>query len=252
MISKEAAGAIPLPTMADEDGSASTEPISSANKEKLSFIAFYAKSLELYEIMNDILLGIYKNQTPPDRPQDLQQYYFKSFYEGQLAVFKLDYALTAWSQSLPAYFSSQSNSSENRIINRQSVVLRLRYNNSILFPKTHQLKTGRYLHVRMVLLRPILSKYSDLYTRAPSISSEDSLPQRFALQCSIICVKSAQDVINMVHTHLPHDDSIGLLPSWWYNILCKSLCPYVSHWRSDLKDDRCLHGSHSFNSGISS
>lgn len=221
MISKEAAGAIPLHTMADEDAPVSTEPISSPDKEKLSLLAFYAKSLELYEIMHDILLGIYKNQIPPDRPEDLQSYYFKSFYEGQLAVFKLDHALTSWSQSLPAYFSSQSNSSENRIINRQSVVLRLRYNNSMLCPMIHRLRVSRYLHVRMVLLRPILSKYSDLYTRAPSISSDDSLPQRFALQCSIVCVKSAQDVINMVHTHIPHDGSIGLLPAWWYNILCK-------------------------------
>lgn len=127
MISKEAAGDVPLPTMADGDNSDLAEPPSSSNKG-LSFFAFYAKSLELYEIMNDILLSsVYKNQTPPDRPEDLQKYYSKSFYEGQLTVLQLEYALTSWSQSLPEYFSSQLNSSENYIINRQSVVLRLRY-----------------------------------------------------------------------------------------------------------------------------
>lgn len=127
MISKEAAGDVPLPTMADEDNSDFAEPASSSNREGLSFFAFYAKSLELYEIMNDILLSVYKDQTPPDRPEDLQKYYSKSFYEGQLTVFQLDYALTSWSQSLPEYFSNQSDPSENYIINRQSVVLRLRY-----------------------------------------------------------------------------------------------------------------------------
>ncbi|RDH29672.1 fungal-specific transcription factor domain-domain-containing protein [Aspergillus welwitschiae] len=213
MISKEAAGAVPLPTMVDEEvppGLLDAEShFQDGETERPSFMTFYAKCLELYEILNDILLSLYSNSnTPPDRPEDHHNYYFRSFHEGQVTVTQLDYALTLWSQSLPKVFRCQSTPlPANDVISRQRIVLRL-----------------RLLHIRMVLLRPILSKYCDLYNQSTITyhPSEDSLPQRFALQCSIVCVKSAQDLIDMTYTNLAMDNStntIGLLPAWWYNIL---------------------------------
>ncbi|GLA21419.1 hypothetical protein AnigIFM62618_010730 [Aspergillus niger] len=213
MISKEAAGAVPLPTMVDEEvppGFLDAEShFQDGEIERPSFMTFYAKCLELYEILNDILLSLYSNSnTPADRPEDHHNYYFRSFHEGQVTVTQLDYALTVWSQSLPKVFRCQSTPlPANDIISRQRIVLRL-----------------RLLHIRMVLLRPILSKYCDLYNQSNITyhPSEDSLPQRFALQCSIVCVKSAQDLIDMTYTNLAMDNStntIGLLPAWWYNIL---------------------------------
>ncbi|PYH76971.1 hypothetical protein BO82DRAFT_345884 [Aspergillus uvarum CBS 121591] len=204
MISKDAAGAVALPTMVDEEvPQVLTESRPQGEIEMPSFITFYAKCLELYEILNDILLSLYLNSSPPEKSDDHHNYFFRSFHEGQVTVFQLDYALSVWSQSLPAIFRSQATPlPANHVISRQKVVLRL-----------------RLLHVRMVLLRPILSKYCDLSNRSSLTSSEDSLPQRFALQCSIICVRSAQDLIDMTYTNLTTDNTIGLLPAWWYNIL---------------------------------
>ncbi|OGM40720.1 hypothetical protein ABOM_011034 [Aspergillus bombycis] len=166
MISKEAAGAVALPTMVDEEVPPSlAESHTQGGTERPSFITFYAKCLELYEILNDILLSLYLNSDPPDRPGDHHTYYFQSFHEGQVTVFRLDHALTVWSQSLPSVFRSQFTP----------------------LPANHVI--------------------------------EDSLPQRFALQCSIVCVKSAQDLIDMTYTNLPPANTIGLLPAWWYNIL---------------------------------
>lgn len=84
----------------------------------------------------------------------------------------------------------------------------------------------RFLHVRMLLFRPILSRYCtsrEIGVSDPLISFRDSFPRRVALQCSIICVKVAQEVIGLIHGNLPADGSSGPLPAWWYNILCEYL-----------------------------
>lgn len=84
----------------------------------------------------------------------------------------------------------------------------------------------------MLLFRPILSKYCtarDITAPDPLISLIDSFPHRVALQCSVICVKVAQEVIDLIHDHIPTDGSSGPLPAWWYNILCKYLT--MLHYR---------------------
>jgi hypothetical protein len=75
----------------------------------------------------------------------------------------------------------------------------------------------------MLLFRPILSKYCTAREIAsdPLISLHDSFPQRVALQCSVICVKVAQEVIGLIHSNIPADGTSGPLPAWWYNILCE-------------------------------
>ncbi|KAJ5306304.1 hypothetical protein N7508_005319 [Penicillium antarcticum] len=199
MISKEAAKAVPLPVVVDEH----RLQVPLEQTEESLFLKFYTKSLELYEILNDILLSLYKSPTPPSKPENSHNSYFNSFDDGQVAVFRLDHALSTWSLDLPPHLRTSSPlSSRDPISDRQSIVLRL-----------------RFLHVRMVLLRPILSKYCDLFTRERLIVSDDSLPQRFAVQCSILCVRSAQDLVDMVYNNFPPNGKIGKLPSWWYNIL---------------------------------
>lgn len=48
----------------------------------------------------------------------------------------------------------------------------------------------------------------------------DSFPHRVALQCSIICVKAAQESIELIYNNVPADGTGGPLPAWWYNVLC--------------------------------
>lgn len=78
----------------------------------------------------------------------------------------------------------------------------------------------------MLLFRPILSKYSSMRdnpTVLSPISINDSFPHRVALQCSIICVRVAQESIELIYNNVPADGTGGPLPAWWYNILCESL-----------------------------
>lgn len=76
----------------------------------------------------------------------------------------------------------------------------------------------------MLLFRPILSKYCalrDNSTTKPLISIEESFPHRVALQCSILCVRAAQESIELIYKNIPDNETGGPLPAWWYNILCE-------------------------------
>ncbi|KAF7182366.1 hypothetical protein CNMCM7691_001846 [Aspergillus felis] len=207
MISKASCGSVPLPATVDEEyipaalGGEVRQPA-----DRPSVMAFYAKSLKLYEILNDILLSLYK-PVPEENPEDIYDFYFnKGPDEGERTIFELDRALTKWTQSLPPHLRGETSSKpEDAVFYHQSVVLR-----------------ARFLHVRMLLFRPILSKYCtarEITPHDPLISVNDSFPQRVAQQCSIICVKVAQEVIELIHSNTPADGSAGPLPAWWYNIL---------------------------------
>ncbi|KAL5051329.1 hypothetical protein BDW71DRAFT_214261 [Aspergillus fruticulosus] len=206
MISKASCGSVPLPATVDEEyiASASGSGVEQPANQP-SIMAFYAKSLELYDILNDILLSLYKPAVE-ENPDDVYDLYFnRDTSEDELTIFQLDRALTRWARSLPAHLRGEPVSGSNGIIfYRQSVVLR-----------------ARFLHIRMLLFRPILSKYCmarDLPSD-PLISLTDSFPQRVALQCSIICVNVAREVIELIHANIPSDGTSGPLPAWWYNIL---------------------------------
>ncbi|KAL4746492.1 hypothetical protein BDW72DRAFT_210376 [Aspergillus terricola var. indicus] len=224
MISKASCGSVPLPATIDEEyiasasGSGVEQPA-----DQPSVMAFYAKSLELYDILNDILLSLYKPVVEESSDDVYDLYFNRDTSEDELTIFQLDRALTRWTRSLPAHLRGEPVSGSNGIIfYRQSVVLR-----------------ARFLHVRMLLFRPILSKYCiarDLPSD-PLISLTDSFPQRVALQCSTICVNVAREVIELIHTNIPCDGTSGPLPAWWYNILyvytaatvlvASRLCPSV-------------------------
>ncbi|GLA09489.1 hypothetical protein AnigIFM60653_011818 [Aspergillus niger] len=200
MISKASCGSVPLPATVDEEyipavsGSEVTQPA-----DRPSVMAFYAKSLELYEILNDILLSLY-SPTTDESPEDIYDYYFnKEANQGERTIFELDRALTKWSRSLPSHLRGESHLGGGyTVFYHQSVVLRARY------------CTSREIGVV-----------------DPLISLQDSFPQRVALQCSTICVKVAQEVIGLIHSNLPADGSSGPLPAWWYNILSGRLCSAI-------------------------
>ncbi|KAL4899620.1 hypothetical protein BDW74DRAFT_189000 [Aspergillus multicolor] len=205
MITKASARSVPLPVTVDEEyiaSSSDTQMTQPANQP--SIMSFYAKSLELYEILNDILLSLYK--PTPDEPDDVYGFIFtKDNNEHALTIFELDRALNKWSRSLPPHLRGEPAAGSNAsIFYRQSVVLR-----------------ARFLHVRMLLFRPILSKYCTSRDTAtdPLIALTDSFPQRVALQCSIICVNVAREIIDLIYGNIPSDGTSGPLPAWWYNIL---------------------------------
>jgi hypothetical protein len=78
----------------------------------------------------------------------------------------------------------------------------------------------RFLHTRILLYRPILSRLiSSVDGDASSMvfPLKNTLLQRMAFQCAILCVPSAQAAIENIRSQLPEDPGLmGPLPAWWY------------------------------------
>lgn len=80
----------------------------------------------------------------------------------------------------------------------------------------------RFLHVKLLSLRPILSAFitSDVSDLESSSHFGSTLRHRVALQCSVVCVKVAQETIDLAYSNLPDSPGAnGNLPAWWYNVL---------------------------------
>lgn len=80
----------------------------------------------------------------------------------------------------------------------------------------------RHLHVRLLLLRPVLSSFvtSDYCDGGPSTSLSSMLSRRIFLQCAVVCVKVAQEAIDTVHKRQSaYVGDMGNLSAWWYNVL---------------------------------
>lgn len=127
MISRQSGQAVPLPAAIDEEdvsqssGSQRAQPSS----DRPSMMAFYAKSLELYEIMNDVLLILYG--PVPEDSHGIHDFYFNSeTREGEPTTFDLDRALTKWCRNLPSHLRDPSEVSGDIVFTRQAIVLRAR------------------------------------------------------------------------------------------------------------------------------
>jgi hypothetical protein len=128
MITKASSGAVPLPVAVDEEF-ISSDSTSEASQppNRPSMMAFFAKSLELYDIMNDVLLSLYKQSTD-DTGENIHDLCFNNVVsEGEQTIFELDRFLARWSRSLPEHLrGGSSETSTNPIFCRQSIVLRAR------------------------------------------------------------------------------------------------------------------------------
>jgi len=85
------------------------------------------------------------------------------------------------------------------------------------------LTRNRFLHARILLFRPILSRFClpQETPTDPGTALDESLPQRMALQCSALCLRAAHDAIDLIYANLVVNGALGPLPAWWYCVLCE-------------------------------
>lgn len=80
----------------------------------------------------------------------------------------------------------------------------------------------RYLHVRILLYRPVLSRFiaAQNSPQHEFALTRTTLSWQLAFRCSLLCVESAQHAITAIGGSLPATTAItGSLPAWWYNVL---------------------------------
>lgn len=133
IVSKGSCGAVPLPIPVDEEYIRSTvtsDVLQPADRP--SMLVFFVKSLELYDILNDILLSLYK-PSAESLVEDVQDFFHlhQGSSDGERTIFELDRALTRWSRSLPPHLRRSTESPNSGPLEfmfcRQANVLKARF-----------------------------------------------------------------------------------------------------------------------------
>ena len=109
---------VPLPSMIDDEfldsqaESAATRP-----DGRPTILAFFIKSLELYDIVNDILLELYQGSADTTSKET----------HHLVAVLQFDDRLLAWLKSLPAHLQYENHDPKEALVyERSRIVLRAR------------------------------------------------------------------------------------------------------------------------------
>ncbi|WXC46599.1 hypothetical protein QX201_006312 [Fusarium graminearum] len=117
-------------------------------------------------------------------------------------VVQLDRCISRWESRLPKHLRwDLLESNTDKIAQRQAVILRM-----------------RFLHARILLLRPILSRFCLSPFPSERPQAEDNLQARVIQQSAMFCVTTAQNMINTLVAHRSMDSTVGLLPAWWYRV----------------------------------
>ena len=183
MISAELASSVPLPAIAEGD---TQIPDDSTD------VAFFVKSAELYEITHKLVEILYS--TPTGRTKRMKP--SQRAVSDLANIVQIDGDMAEWEQGLPKQLQQHS---LGTIAARPSIILRL-----------------RFLHARILLLRPILSLVC--LPHATTESDTERLATRLHRQCALECVATARTTIKTFFDHQVSDGTVGLLPAWWYRL----------------------------------
>ncbi|KAF2021654.1 hypothetical protein BU24DRAFT_417295 [Aaosphaeria arxii CBS 175.79] len=189
--------AVPLPVMIDDDFlDSQSDPSDVRPDGGTPTIAFFVKSVQLYSIVNDCLLELYM-QLPEKAGQSVEQI---------TSVLQFDERLLHWVRSMPEGLQYPSSINASFALQRQRIVLR-----------------SRYLHARIVVLRPILTESCLKQVKSDdsrhSASKDQFLSDNLIGHCSKICFESAHEIIRIIYSNLDLETVTGPVPAWWFAVL---------------------------------
>ncbi|KAM5344631.1 hypothetical protein ACJ41O_013166 [Fusarium nematophilum] len=198
MISPRPATAVPLPV---------SSPLVETRDRMANpgHVSFFVQSVRLYEIIHQTMVTFYggsnssrtraRESHASDQGSDTDD-------DDLDKVVQLDRSLSKWESKLPNHLRwNLLDGNKDEISRRQAVILRM-----------------RFLHARILLLRPMLSRFC--LTQSPVESSwvDDTLQARVIQQGALFCVSTAQTMITTLLKHQTSDNTVGLLPAWWYRV----------------------------------
>ncbi|PWY81049.1 hypothetical protein BO83DRAFT_414348 [Aspergillus eucalypticola CBS 122712] len=199
--------AVPLPEAIDDALLDSTTATCQSPAGTLSKAEFYVRTLQLYKILRKILYDVYEpweDRWSPDQSERP-----KSENELAQTLLSLDEELLEFESSLPAalqWRDAQQPAGVAGPFRRESSLLR-----------------GRFLHLRILLLRPTLVKFcrdnlpprqAAGYPRPQQVPLKSRIAVDFGISCSTSCIETAIEL-----SHLMNEISTTELASvWWYNV----------------------------------
>ncbi|PYH70511.1 fungal specific transcription factor domain-containing protein [Aspergillus vadensis CBS 113365] len=199
--------AVPLPEAIDDELLDSTTATCQLPADTLSKAEFYVRTLQLYKILRKILSEVYEPWEDGGSSDQSEQP--KSENELAQTLLSLDEKLLEFESSLPAalqWRDAQQPAGVAGPFRRESSLLR-----------------GRFLHLRILLLRPTFVKFcrdnlpprqAGGYPRHEQVPLKSRIAVDFSISCSTSCVETAIEL-----SHLMNEISTTELASvWWYNV----------------------------------
>ncbi|EEU43586.1 uncharacterized protein NECHADRAFT_82521 [Fusarium vanettenii 77-13-4] len=205
MITPQAATAVPMPLVHNHEGLCSCHSIPfSFDVAHERDLHFFTEALKLYELMGEALLTVY-DASAVEEAVKVDEY---AVYFGSQAarivgqVFEVDDKLQRWQRCLPIHLRNDPDAPKSIIHKRQSHILFLRFH-----------------HTRILLLRPILSRFCARQDHGRAGFSE-TVPWKIALHSSVSCVRAALETVEFYESSIGNrsiQDCEDLLPAWWYS-----------------------------------
>jgi hypothetical protein len=201
MIDNPSSKQVPLPMAVDDQFLESGQPA-----DQPAILAFYVHTLGIFEILSRAqkISALIEDEHLEQKDQ-----YRLLFGDSDLAnvtsVLEIDQALTNWYRQLPHHLQLRSTASDNMsTVMRQAHITRF-----------------RYLHCRILIFRPVLSRFCLAQNELSSSITkfDDSLPQRMALSCSTLCLRAAHETIEIIQNNMDSQAIMGHIPLWWNAIL---------------------------------
>ncbi|KAL5601549.1 hypothetical protein FOBRF1_009082 [Fusarium oxysporum] len=180
--------------------------------EQPSLLESYIQTIKLYDILNKVTTRKEPHSLPSPPSTDCQQSTATTNFQN---ILDLDALLMEWRKALPGYLHYESGSPESSCTENSS-------SDGLPIPRDHLYYQAkrlylRFLHVRMLILRPALDLLFEKQQTEPvvrkgplEVSVEDLVVSSIASQC----VLSAQGLISFLEDET---QSKGC-QAWWYNV----------------------------------
>lgn len=157
---------------------------------------------KLYHIIGDIIDKVYQKNIESDTNI--------SNSDLLLCILPIERRLSAWKSTLPPNLQVKSKedllqAGESKVDSSLNAVITLRYLNS-----------------RILLHRPILSRFLDQNIRKPDYTADGGFLHQFAKGNVEVCIVSACEMIDIIYSL--YQARHHMLTSWWFAI-------YYSKWR---------------------
>lgn len=168
-------------------------------------MSFFVESVRLYEIIHQTMIAFYGGSGARPKAKESHSTEHENLDgedEDLDKVVRLDRSLSRWENRLPNHLRwNLLETTQDEISQRQAVILRM-----------------RFLHARILLLRPLLSRFCLAQSPAENAKIDDTLQARFVEQGALFCVSTAQSIIAALLKHQTLNSTVGLLPAWWYRV----------------------------------
>ncbi|KAM0260132.1 hypothetical protein ACHAQJ_002896 [Trichoderma viride] len=175
----------------------------------------YIQTVQLQDILGSVLTTLYyPDPNPSPGPSTSSGAKNIDFHK----LFAIDSLLTAWNRRLPPHLqaSRYKNSGEPPALNLSE--------REVVFRRQATVLEVRYLHVRLMMLRPVLSGLCDPAFQSSELGT-DSMQDGMMLKAANLCVSGAQELLQLIEENMYF--KTDLLPSPWYTVFYIHSCAIV-------------------------